>query len=70
MGITVSDVQNMTWSDVVRRVITLHDNGVYRITIQDKLTEYDVVARIMRKENYMVALINKVISTLNNLLHH
>lgn len=59
LGISLSDLQNMQWSDVMRRLITLHDNGVYRVSIQEKLTEYDIVARIMRKENYMVALINK-----------
>lgn len=59
LGISLSDLQNMQWSDIMRRLITLHDNGVYRVSIQDKLTEYDIVARIMRKENYMVALINK-----------
>ncbi|CAM9388615.1 unnamed protein product, partial [Ectocarpus fasciculatus] len=59
LGISLSDLQNMMWSDVMRRLITLHDNGVYRVSIQEKLTEYDIVARIMRKDNYMVALINK-----------
>lgn len=59
LSISLSDLQNMQWSDVMRRLITLHDNGVYRVSIQEKLTEYDIVARIMRKENYMVALVNK-----------
>lgn len=59
LGINLADLQNMHWRDVVRRLITLHDSGVFRVTIQDKLTEHDVVSRIMRKDNYMVALINK-----------
>ena len=61
LGINLADLQNMHWRDVVRRLITLHDSGVFRVTIQDKLTEHDVVSRIMRKDNYMVALINKVL---------
>jgi autophagy-related protein 9 len=59
LGVSLADLQNMQWSDVMRRLITLHDSGVYRVSIQEKLTEYDIVARIMRKDNYMVALINK-----------
>lgn len=45
---------------MVQRLIRLHEHKIYRVAVKDTLTAHDVVSRIMRKENYMVALINKV----------
>jgi hypothetical protein len=50
----------MSWNDVVQRMIQLHEHKIFRVAIKDRLTEHDIVARILRKDNYMVALINMV----------
>lgn len=60
LGIKLSDLQSLSWDDVIQRLITLHDHKVYRVAVKDRLTAHDVVLRIMRKENYMIGLINKV----------
>jgi autophagy-related protein 9 len=59
MGILTSELNTMQWDDVLQRFIRLHDQGIYRVALKDRITEYDVVARIMRKDNYLVALINQ-----------
>jgi autophagy-related protein 9 len=59
LGIHLNDLQTMGWHEVVQRLIKLHEHGIHRVAIKEKLTEHDVVLRIMRKDNYMIGLINK-----------
>ena len=59
LGLRLSDLNEMQWHEVLQRLILLHEHGIHRVAIQDKLTEHDVVLRIMRKDNYMIGLINK-----------
>jgi autophagy-related protein 9 len=59
LGIKVSELQTFEWDEIVQRLIRLHDHGIHRVVIKDKLNEHDVVLRIMRKDNYMIGLINK-----------
>ena len=61
LGLRLSDLNEMQWHEVLQRLILLHEHGIHRVAIQDKLTEHDVVLRIMRKDNYMIGLINKKI---------
>jgi hypothetical protein len=67
LGITLSTLQTLRWDEVVQRLITLHEHKVYRVAVKDKLTAHDVVLRIMRGDNYMVALVNKVCMCLQQL---
>lgn len=59
LDLRISDLTEFQWNDVVQRLIRLHEHGIHRVAIKDKLTEHDVVLRIMRKENYMIGLVNK-----------
>lgn len=59
LDITLVDLQTLFWHQVVEKLIQLHSKGIYRVVIKDKFTEHHVVLRIMRKENYMIAFINK-----------
>jgi hypothetical protein len=59
LGLRLNDLQTIRWYEVVERLIQLHDHGIHRVAIKEKLSEYDVVLRIMRKDNYMIAFINK-----------
>ena len=52
-------LQNIEWDEVLDGLITLHEARAFRIVVKETLTEHDIVSRIMRKENYMVAMINK-----------
>lgn len=58
LGIT-GELQNIKWNEVLERLIRLHEKRIFRVAVKEELSEHDVVSRIMRKDNYMVALINK-----------
>jgi hypothetical protein len=61
LGITTRDIQTIRWDNVVNRFIAMQKkNGV-----QDTLTAHHIASRILRKENYMIALINKNILDLS-----
>lgn len=59
LGIT--SIQSVRWNEVLERFIQLHQENSFRIVTKTKLTEHDIVSRILRKENYLVAFINKVL---------
>jgi autophagy-related protein 9 len=59
LGLRLSDLTDIQWNDVVQRLIRLHEHGIHRVAVKEKLTEHDVVLRIMRKDNYLIGLINK-----------
>jgi autophagy-related protein 9 len=54
------DMQETSWNEILQVLIRLHDSNIHRVAIKERLTEHDIVSRIMRKENFMIALINKV----------
>ncbi len=50
----------VSWDDVVSKVIALQTSGDYRVSISGHpLTHLNVSMRVMRKENYLVALFNE-----------
>lgn len=59
LHITTRDLQTMKWSTVVERLLKLQSSGKYRIQINgDNLSAKSIAQRIMRKENYLVAMVN------------
>ena len=68
LGIDLKTLETISWNDVVQRLIRLHEHKIYRVVVKDTLTEHDVVSRVMRKENYMIALINKVCLSLQSFI--
>ncbi|PKS07066.1 hypothetical protein jhhlp_005663 [Lomentospora prolificans] len=72
LGIPEQDMQTVSWQDVVARVMTLRDTHAETATnlapnsrrylgsqSKKKLDAHDIANRLMRKENYFIALINK-----------
>lgn len=60
LKINLDDIQIITWNEVIAKVIYAHQQHIHRIPgLNDNITVLDMVLRIMRKENYMIALINK-----------
>ena len=57
MGLTDRELRVLTWPEVVTRVVKLQ--RVCRLCIVRDHTEADVMQRIMRQDNYLVAMINK-----------
>ncbi|XP_037562006.1 autophagy-related protein 9A-like isoform X1 [Dermacentor silvarum] len=58
LHISASDLDNMTWHEVQRRVLEVQKDQQMCIHKQE-LTELDIYNRILRYKNYMVALVNK-----------
>merc|ERR1740125_69256 len=52
------DLQSMPWSEVCRRLIKLNEKR-RMVLVKDQLTPLDIANRIMRKDNYMIAMVNK-----------
>mmetsp|Transcript_8130 Transcript_8130/g.32062 ORF Transcript_8130/g.32062 Transcript_8130/m.32062 type:complete len:807 (-) Transcript_8130:519-2939(-) len=51
------DIQTITWPEVVARVV--HLQATTRLCIVKDLNEHDIVARILRKENYLLGMLNR-----------
>jgi autophagy-related protein 9 len=59
LGLSLQDLEHIQWFEVVQRVTELHAHGSYKVVEKEELTVHDVALRIMRKENYLIGLINK-----------
>lgn len=59
LQISESDITEMEWSSVVEKLVVAHNMGRFRVLDKDSLTVNDVILRIMRSENYMIAMINR-----------
>lgn len=51
------DIQTISWPEVVARVV--HLQATTRVSIVRDLNEHDIIARILRKENYMMGMLNR-----------
>eukprot|EP00698_Gefionella_okellyi_P019166 TRINITY_DN5837_c0_g1_i1.p1 TRINITY_DN5837_c0_g1~~TRINITY_DN5837_c0_g1_i1.p1 ORF type:complete len:749 (+),score=178.22 TRINITY_DN5837_c0_g1_i1:72-2249(+) len=57
LGLSERDMHTIKWAEVVQRIESLQD--VERLSVtKDKLDAQDIVSRIMRKENYLIAMFN------------
>ncbi|KAG0240901.1 autophagy protein atg9 [Actinomortierella wolfii] len=60
------DIQTVSWQEIVSRIIKIRDNNpnttttaAIQTTATQRLNAHDIANRIMRKENYMIAMFNK-----------
>jgi len=66
LHISESELQTIEWSEVARRIITIR-----RVCItKEQMTPLDLVNRIMRKDNYLIAMINKDVLKMNIPMSH
>lgn len=72
LGVSDSDIQTISWQEVVSRLMTLRDanpstaggiSAKHRRFIgsqsKQRMDAHDIANRLMRKENYLIALFNK-----------
>lgn len=72
LGVTDAEVQTISWQEVVSRLMTLRDaNPATAAAVsarhrrylgsqsKQRMDAHDIANRLMRKENYMIALVNK-----------
>lgn len=72
LDIPEQDMQTVSWQDVVARIMTLRDQNPKTATnispslrrymgsqSKERLDAHDIANRLMRKENYLIAMVNK-----------
>lgn len=59
LGFKGADVQSASWSEVMEKIILLHREGLCLVNAKKSMDELEITGRIMRKSNYLIALINK-----------
>ena len=56
MGVSERQMLTITWPDLLRRLVLLQRH--MRLCAARDLTEHDIVQRIMRKDNYLIAMLS------------
>ncbi|KPM40188.1 Autophagy-related protein 9 [Neonectria ditissima] len=78
LDIPEEDMQTVSWQDIVARLMTLRDQNPKTATnmsrrlrsfigtqSKERLDAHDIANRLMRKENYLIAMINKDVLNLS-----
>jgi len=59
LGISNEELGAIEWHEVVSRFLAKQRSGEYRVSIHGEITAKDIACRIMRRENFMIALMNR-----------
>lgn len=71
LGIPEAEIQSISWQEIVSRLMALRDSnptiastfkkpgGYIRSQNKQRMDAHDIASRLMRRENYMIAMINK-----------
>lgn len=71
LGIPETEIQSISWQEVVSRLMALRDSnptitstskrpgGYLRSQDKQRMDAHDIASRLMRRENYMIAMMNK-----------
>lgn len=57
LGVTDNELQTMAWPTLVDKIVQVQQHE--RLCVVRPLSAHDIVSRIMRKENYLIGLLNK-----------
>jgi len=57
LGVSEREMRTILWPDLVQKILKLQEDGV--LIVKHTLTPLDIANRIMRKDNYFMAMINK-----------
>lgn len=57
LGVSEREMRTILWPELVDKILQLQEQGV--LIIKHKLTPLDIANRIMRRDNYFMAMINK-----------
>uniref|UniRef100_A0A913HSE9 Autophagy-related protein 9 n=1 Tax=Strongyloides stercoralis TaxID=6248 RepID=A0A913HSE9_STRER len=58
LGITDDEITNVTWQEVCRKICHVQPK-IHLVINKDKITPLDIYMRIMRHENYFIAMVNR-----------
>ncbi|PON81717.1 Autophagy-related protein [Trema orientale] len=57
LRVTDNEIQTMPWATILEKVVQLQSSE--RLCVVKNLSAHDVVMRLMRKENYLIGMLNK-----------
>ncbi|XP_022758387.1 autophagy-related protein 9-like isoform X2 [Durio zibethinus] len=57
LDVTDNEIQTMSWATILERVVLLQSSQ--QLCVVKDLSAHDVVMRLMRKENYLIGMLNK-----------
>lgn len=57
LHVTDSEIQTMPWATILEKVVQLQSSQ--QLCVVKDLSAHDVVMRLMRKENYLIGMLNK-----------
>ncbi|EXC31937.1 hypothetical protein L484_009787 [Morus notabilis] len=57
LHVTDNEIQTMPWATILEKVVQLQNSE--RLCVVKNLSAHDVVMRLMRKENYLIGMLNK-----------
>jgi autophagy-related protein 9 len=55
--VTDLEIQTISWPKIIEKVVLLQKSR--KLCVVRDLSEHDIVMRIMRKENYLIGMVNK-----------
>lgn len=62
LALSDRDLVTITWPEVLQRVV--HLQATTRLCISREMNEHDIVTRILRKENYLIGMVNREVLNL------
>uniref|UniRef100_A0A0D9VRW3 Autophagy-related protein 9 n=1 Tax=Leersia perrieri TaxID=77586 RepID=A0A0D9VRW3_9ORYZ len=66
LKVTDLEIQTISWPKIIEKVVLLQKSQ--KLCVVRDLSEHDIIMRIMRKENYLIGMVNKGIISFP--LHH
>lgn len=63
LGLSERQLQSVTWPEIAHRIVLAQKTT--RLCIVRDLTEHDIVSRIMRKDNYLIGMLNRGVLALH-----
>ncbi|KAK9067555.1 hypothetical protein SSX86_011666 [Deinandra increscens subsp. villosa] len=57
LGVTDNEMQTMPWASILEKVVRVQESQ--QLCVVKDLSAHDIVMRLMRKENYLIGMLNK-----------
>ncbi|GJW59200.1 autophagy-related protein 9 [Tanacetum coccineum] len=57
LGVTDNEMQTMPWASILEKVVQIQESQ--QLCVVKDLSAHDIVMRLMRKENYLIGMLNK-----------
>ncbi|KAK1437319.1 hypothetical protein QVD17_03110 [Tagetes erecta] len=57
LGVTDNEIQTMPWASILEKVVRVQETQ--QLCVVKDLSAHDIVMRLMRKENYLIGMLNK-----------